>query len=95
MQILVNNEDLIVGYADVGGIEGGIEINNSIVPSDFIPLFKPNKFQYIDGKIDYNKNFIDNTESNALKTDNMTLIEKVAKLEAELQELKNNITPPE
>lgn len=95
MQILVNSENLIVGYADIGGIEGGIDIDKSILPNDFIPQFKPQKFQYEDGKIEYNKNFVDNTEADILKNDNTTLVEKIVKLESELQELKNKITPPE
>ncbi|WP_440868127.1 DUF2977 domain-containing protein [Staphylococcus shinii] len=95
MQISVNDENLIVGYADVGGIEGGIEIDNSIIPSDFILMFRPRKFQYIDGKIQYNKEYDNNEDSTQLKNDNASLTEKVARLEAELQELKNSINPPE
>ena len=95
MRISLNSNNEIIGYAIVGDLEGSIEINNSILPSDFIPFFKPNKFRYIDGRVEYNNSFIDDSESTRLINENISLVEKVAKLESELEELKNNITPPE
>ena len=93
MQIKVDGDNLIVGYADVGGIEGGIEIDNSILPSDFILMFRPRKFQYVDGKIQYSKEYDNNEDSTQLKTDNASLTEKVARLESEIELLKSQINP--
>lgn len=95
MQILVDSNNLIVGYADIGGIDGGIEVSNSILPNDFVPLFKPYKFLFTDGKVEYNKDYDEDEKSKQLKNENISLAEKVVKLEEELQKLKNGINPPE
>ena len=68
MQILVNNENLIVGYADVGGIEGGFEIDNSIVPQGFISYFKPARYLYKEGTIELNNDFEEENEINLPST---------------------------
>lgn len=98
MQILVNNENLIVGYADVGGIEGGIDINDSILPDTFVAEFKPRKFKYEDGVVSYNRLFSDNEEAAQLRSVNESLEEKIKVLEqkvAELEEIVNVIQTPE
>ena len=64
MQIKLNDENLIVGYADVGGIEGGIEINDSIVPQGFISSFKPTRYLYKEGTIELNNDFEEEKEIN-------------------------------
>ena len=98
MQILVNNEDLIVGYADVGGIEGGIEVSDSILPDTFVVEFKPHKFKYENGIVSYNRLFSDNEEAAQLKNLNKSLEEKIKILEqkvVELEEIVNVIQTPE
>lgn len=57
MQIKINNENLIIAYAEVGSLDGGIEIDDSIVPFGFMDMFKPLIFKYTDNKIIYNENF--------------------------------------
>lgn len=94
MQILLDNENLIVGYAEVGSLEGGIEILPSILPDTFKVEFKRCKFKYEDGQIIYNKNFVDNEEITRLKVDNESLEEKVKRLEQRVSELENQ-TPTE
>ena len=51
MQILVDNNNIITAYATVGGFDGGIEIDDSILPDTFIPEFKNGKFKYEENKL--------------------------------------------
>lgn len=94
MQILLDKENYIIGYADVGGLEGGIEIDNAILPDTFKVEFKRCKFKYEDGQVVYNQKFIDNEENARLKVDNLSLEEKVKLLEQRISELENQ-TPAE
>ena len=64
MQILVNENNLIISYATVGGFENGIEIDDSIVPQDFILHFKPKRYLYNEGEIELNSDFEEDTEIN-------------------------------
>ena len=57
MIILVDKNNLITSFASAGGIEGGIEISDSILPDTFVEEFKPCKFKYEDGKISYNHEY--------------------------------------
>ena len=57
MQILTDNKNLIIGYAEVGSLEGGIEIDDSIIPQDFIQVFKPKYFLYQNEQIVTNPNY--------------------------------------
>ncbi|PHK50802.1 DUF2977 domain-containing protein [Staphylococcus edaphicus] len=57
MQILLNSDNLITSYAIIGGFDGGIEIDDSILPDTFIPEFKSGKFLYENEKVTYNNNF--------------------------------------
>lgn len=57
MKILINHNYEIVQYATVGGFEGDIEINNGILPSNFIESFKPRYFLYKDGEVKLNANY--------------------------------------
>lgn len=98
MQILVDNNNIITAYAIVGGFDGGLEINDSILPDTFVAEFKPRKFKYEDGVVSYNRLFSDNEETAQLKSVNESLEEKIKALEqkvAELEELVNVIQTPE
>lgn len=98
MIILVDKNNLIVSFASAGGVEGGIEISNSILPDTFVAEFKPNKFKYEDGVVSYNRSFSDNEEATQLKSVNESLEEKIKVLEqevAELKEIVNTIQTPE
>lgn len=62
MQILVNENNLIISYATVGGFENGIEIDDSIVPQGFISYFKPKRYLYKEGTIELNNDFEEEKE---------------------------------
>lgn len=94
MQILLDKENYIIGYADVGGLEGGVEIDSSILPDTFKVEFKRCKFKYENGQIVYNQKFIDNEENARLKVDNESLEDKIKRLEQRVSELENQ-TPTE
>lgn len=64
MQILVNENNLIISFAVVGGFENGIEIDDSIVPQGFISYFKPKRYLYKEGTIELNKDFEEENEIN-------------------------------
>lgn len=48
----------IVAYAIVGNLEDGIEVDNSVLPDDFIENFVSEKFLYTGGKVVVNENFV-------------------------------------
>lgn len=98
MIILVDKNNLIASFASAGGIEGGIEISDSILPDTFVEEFKPCKFKYEDGVVSYNRLFSDNEEATQLKSVNESLEEKIKVLEqkvTELEEIVNMIQSPE
>ena len=57
MQIEVSDSK-ITGYATVGMISGGIEVNEAILPPDFFDEWYPEKFLYIDGVVSEDPNFV-------------------------------------
>ena len=98
MIIILNSNNEIIGYATAGGIEGGVEISESLLPDTFMAEFKPCKFKYENGVVSYNRLFSDNEEATQLKSINESLEEKIKVLEKELDELKeivNMIQTPE
>lgn len=97
MIILVNKNNLITSFALAGGIEGGIEVSDSILPDTFVAEFKPHKFKYEDGVVSYNRLFSDSEEATQLKSINESLEKKIKVLEqkvAELEEIVNVIQTP-
>ena len=55
MQILIDKNNLIIGYATIGNIENGINIE--IIPQEV--QNKPMSYKYVEGKFIYDSNFID------------------------------------
>ena len=47
----------IVAYAIVGNLKGGIEVDNSILPDDFMMNFKSNYYVYNDNQISINPDY--------------------------------------
>ncbi|NQE00510.1 DUF2977 domain-containing protein [Staphylococcus xylosus] len=57
MRILINKKNEIVDYAIVGSLDGDFEIDDSIVPQDFMIYFKPKRYLYNEGTIEVNSDF--------------------------------------
>lgn len=91
MIILTDENNLIVSFATSGGFEGGIDIDESILPSTFVAEFKSGKFKYEDNNISYNRNFIDDEANAQLRNENSSLEDKVVTLENRIVELENII----
>ena len=68
MQILVNKNNQIISFAVVGGFDGGIEIDDSIVPQGFISYFKPARYLYKEGTIELNNDFEEENKINSPST---------------------------
>ena len=51
------NENKIVAYVIVGNLKGGIEVDNSILPDDFMMNFKSNYYVYNDNQISINPDY--------------------------------------
>ena len=64
MIILVDKNNLITSFASAGGLDGGIEIDDSIVPQGFILYFKPARYLYKEGTIEVNNDFEEDNEIN-------------------------------
>lgn len=62
MQVLVDDCNIITAFATVGGFDGGIEVDDSIVPQEFVSYFKPRRYLYNEGKIELNSDFEEDTE---------------------------------
>ena len=91
MQILLDKNNLIVGFAEVGSLENGIEIDNFILPSTFIAEFKKGKFIYSDNVVSYNRDFVDGDANALLQNTNESLEDKVKTLENRVKELEDII----
>ena len=57
MRILLNDNDEIIGYAIVGGLEGDFEISDDIIPLEFTKTFKPKYYLYQNEKIIVNPSY--------------------------------------
>lgn len=57
LKILVDENNFITSYATVGGFDGDIEVDDSIVPQDFTQNYKPKYYLYQDEKITINPNY--------------------------------------
>lgn len=62
MRILINKNNEIIDYAIVGSLDGDFEIDDSIVPQDFMLYFKPKRYLYNEGAIELNSDFEEETE---------------------------------
>ena len=96
MQILVDNNNIITAFATVGGFDGGIEIDDSILPDTFIPEFKNGKFKYEDGNVVYNREYTEPVKdieppsnNEAMKQEVDSLKQQVEDLSALIQQLLN------
>ena len=75
MQIQVDENGKITGYAAVGGFVGGIDIET--VPENFEKLFMPNRYIYESGLITEDPDFIP-------PVDNTVVLNEIGELKAEL-----------
>lgn len=87
IQILVDKNGLITSYATVGGFEGGIEIEDSILPDTFIPEFKNGKFLYKDSKVFYNREYIEPVKDKEIPTNNEVMQQEVDSLKQQVADL--------
>ena len=62
MQILVRDK-YIITYVQVGGVKGGVKIDEDIIPSGFFENFEPNKYLYVDGIIVSNEDYKEKNEA--------------------------------
>lgn len=103
MQIKIDGDNLIVAFAEVGSIDGGIEISESIIPFSFVEEFKPGKFKYENGSIIFNINYETYTyntinsevesENVRLHDENEELKQTIITLMNKIDELESNNTP--
>lgn len=77
MQIQVDENGKITGYAAVGGFVGGIDIET--VPENFEKLFMPNRYIYESGLITEDPDFTP-------PADNTALLNQIGELKAKLSE---------
>ena len=94
MQIKIDKDNLIVAYAEVGGLDGGIEIKKSILPFSFVEEFKPGKFKYENGSIIFNigyENYMFNTVNSEVQSENIRLTAENKELKQTIVTLMNKI----
>lgn len=68
MQILINNNDEIIGYALIGGFENGIEIAEDNIPQGFFQNYKPQYYIYENETISINNNYQENYKEPIIET---------------------------
>lgn len=87
MQILVNENNIITAYATVGGFDGGIEIDDSILPDTFIPEFKNGKFKYENSNVVYNREYTEPVKEVEPPTNNEAMQQEVDSLKQQVEQL--------
>ena len=87
MQILINSDNIITAYATVGGFDGGIEIDDSILPDTFIPEFKNGKFKYEDSSVIYNREYTEPVKEVEPPTNNEAMQQEVDSLRKQVEDL--------
>lgn len=87
MQVLVDDYNIITAYATVGGFDGGIEIDDSILPDTFIPEFKNGKFKYEDGNVVYNREYTEPVKDIEPPTNNEAMQQEVDSLKQQVEDL--------
>jgi hypothetical protein len=75
MQIQIDENRRITGYATVGGFVDGVEIE--MVPEGFEEAFQPRKYRYENGEILEDPDFVP-------PADNTVLLNEIGELKAEL-----------
>lgn len=87
MQILIDDKDIITAYATVGGFDGGIEVDDSILPDTFIPEFKNGKFKYEDGNVVYNREYTEPVKDVEPPNNNEAMQQEVDSLRKQVEDL--------
>ncbi|GAA6823895.1 hypothetical protein HpBTM60_25190 [Helicobacter pylori] len=87
MKILVDDNHLITAYATVGGFDGDIEVDESILPNNFADDFAPKRFTYLNGTVTYNKNF----DPNPVVQDTPSYEQRLSELEQQMKEVQSFI----
>lgn len=87
MIILVDKNNLITSFASAGGIDGGIEVDNSILPDTFIPEFKNGKFKYEDGNVVYNREYTEPVKDIEPPTNNEAMQQEIDSLKQQVEDL--------
>ena len=87
MQILVDNNNIITAFATVGGFDGGIEIDDSILPDTFIPEFKNGKFKYEDGNVVYNREYTEPVKDVEPSNNNEAMQQEIDSLKQQVEDL--------
>lgn len=80
MIIITNDKQEIISYADVGGIEDGIEVAS--VPEGFVENYKPLYYLYQDGEVIVNPSYKEPVQPKQEKSEIELLREEVEKLKA-------------
>lgn len=87
MKIKVEN-DLILSYAIIGNIDDSIEINDNIVPNNFINDFKPKKYKYKNEQIVLNENYTSSDDEQPIQPPSISMPgsdEELRKMFADMQ----------
>lgn len=87
MQISTNNNNEIIGYAFIGGFENGIELDDNIVPQDFLQNYKPKYYLYQNERIVVNTNYEEKSNTSYIPpmTTSNTSDEELRKMFASMQ----------
>ncbi|WP_070373116.1 DUF2977 domain-containing protein [Mammaliicoccus sciuri] len=88
MIILTNSNNEIISYSLLGDIDGGILIDETTMPKDFLNLFKPKYYLYHDDKIIKNLNYREEDENISYRDVEMEELKvRVDELENKVKEL--------
>ena len=88
MIILTNSNNEIISYSLLGDIDGGILIDETTIPKDFLYLFKPKYYLYHDDKVIKNINYREEDENVFYRDIEMEELKgRVEELENKVKEL--------
>ena len=87
MIIKINANEEIIAYTEVGGIEGGIEIDESRLPVDFKEKYRPGFYTFYDQRIQENPNYEEPAAVAPDKSEIDALRDEIEELKAALEAL--------
>lgn len=63
MQLQLDSNSVIIGYADFGEISNGINFDEDKLPDDFYNKFKPSFYMFQDNKIIENPDYVEPSDT--------------------------------
>jgi len=85
MNVTINSNNCITGYAMIGDLNNSIEIDQTILPKGFFDNFGPYKYMYVDGAISINLGYEPSTSNPSQPYTSEMVLNQLVKAVAQLK----------